>query len=203
MTRSTQNQQISILNAAFAFGKWKFVWTSSETVVNNIWYTMSYGSKAERNCKNALRVGGASDLNLYSAELGDFLLGWATFPMEYRHAPKMDGVVILTSAFPGGSTENYNEGDTATHEVGHWLGLYHTFQGGCRESFGGDGVRDTPAEKEPNFGCPGVVDSCPGKPGNDPTDNFMDYTYDSCMTKFTKGQFSRITDEFAAYRADK
>lgn len=193
--------QIDVLNAAYKPAGWTYVLKSTDTTVNNDWFVTQPGKPSEKQMKEALRVGGAGDLNLYSANIGGGLLGWATFPKDYTSAPEMDGVVMLYTSMPGGSATNYNEGDTATHEVGHWMGLYHTFQGGCREIGGGDGVADTPAEKEANYGCPGTVDSCPSDPGNDPTTNFMDYVYDSCMTEFTKGQFDRIAQEFSAYRA--
>jgi len=203
VSSATIQSQINVLNAAYKTGGWSFTLVGTDTTANDSWYTVSPGSPAESQMKSTLRKGSADDLNLYSANIGGGLLGWATFPSDYSRSPSMDGVVMLTSSLPGGTATHYDEGDTATHEVGHWMGLYHTFQGGCREIGGGDGVADTPPEKEANYGCPGTVDSCPDSVGNDPTTNFMDYVYDSCMNTFTSGQFARINQEYSAYRAGK
>lgn len=201
MSDSMITEQIAVLNGAYNKAGYFYELKTTDVTTNNEWFLVEPSTKAEKDMKNTLRKGGPGDLNLYSANIGGGLLGWATFPKDYTSAPSMDGVVILYTSFPGGSAVNYNEGDTVTHEVGHWMGLYHTFQGGCREIGGGDGVADTPAEAKANYGCPGVVDSCPNDAGNDPTTNFMDYVYDSCMSEFTAGQFSRINEEFSAYRA--
>ncbi|MEQ1604624.1 MAG: zinc metalloprotease [Pyrinomonadaceae bacterium] len=195
--------QIGVLNAAYANTGWQFQLVSTNRTTNASWYTCSGGS-CESAMKNALRQGSADDLNIYSNNMGGGLLGWATFPSSYNSAPKMDGVVILYSSVPGGSAAPYNLGDTATHEVGHWMGLYHTFQGGCvRSGTGGDGVADTAAEKSPAFGCPTGRDTCRNIAGLDPITNFMDYTDDACMTNFSAGQDTRMDSMFTTYRFGK
>ena len=146
--------------------------------------------------RSQTRVGGAETLNIWVVEFP--YLGIAQFPWDYDKNSDTDGVRVLWSSLPEGSETNYNEGDTATHEVGHWLGLFHTFDGGCSPE--NDGVNDTPAQSSPTGGCPEGRDSCE-LPGLDPIHNYMDYSYDSCLTEFTEGQTLRMQDMYAAYRA--
>jgi len=192
--------QIAVLNAAFAGTGWQFQVAAITRTENAAWYTMGYNSTAEAQAKAALRQGSADDLNIYIAGIGDGLLGWATFPSSYSGNPSRDGVVILNESLPGGSASPYNLGDTATHEVGHWMGLYHTFQGGCSKS--GDLVADTPAERSAAYGCPIGRDTC-ASAGVDPVTNFMDYTDDSCMDRFSTEQDVRMDAMWTTYRAGK
>ena len=190
--------QIAVLNSAFGSWGWTFNLVSTDRTNNAIWYTAGPGSTGETQMKNALHRGTADDLNIYTNSPGGGLLGWATFPWNYNSAPTKDGVVILNQSVPGGTAAPYNLGDTATHEVGHWMGLYHTFQGGCRGQ--GDLVSDTAAEKTPAYGCPTGRDTCRRNAGVDPINNFMDYTDDACMFEFTTGQDGRMDSMFTQYR---
>lgn len=177
----------------FTFDLTKVTWT-----VNAQWYAVTPGP-VEKEMKKALHEGDAGTLNVYSANIGAGLLGWATFPKGYNNGQDyLDGIVMLDESMPGGSLDIYSEGDTLTHESGHWLALYHTFQGACSAS--GDFVADTPKEKSPAFYCPQGRDTCAAA-GDDPIHNFMDYTQDSCMDRFTPGQAQRMSDAWQQFRA--
>lgn len=200
------NDQITVLNASFAGATgtdasntpFRFSLSSVDRTTNASWFEAGPGTAAEREMKTTLHVGGPDVLNFYTNNAGGYLLGWATFPFWYAANPEMDGVVCLFSSLPGGSTVPYDEGDTGTHEVGHWVGLFHTFQGGCAANYN-DFVADTPSERSPAFGCPVGRDTCP-KPGVDPIENFMDYSDDPCMYRFTNGQSARMEALSLQYR---
>lgn len=201
VSTQTINDQIHVLNAAYSPHGFSFSLVSIDNTVNNSWYTAMPDTTAEAQMKIALRQGGKADLNLYVNSMGGGLLGWATYPWDYVQEPSIDGVVVLNSSLPGGSAAPYNLGDTATHEVGHWMGLFHTFQGGCKfKPTKGDRVADTPAERSFATGCPTGRDSCPNLAGLDPIHNFMDFTDDACMNEFTPGQFERMADYWVTFR---
>lgn len=197
VTAAQISDQMDVLNGAYGAYNWTFNLAGTTTTANSTWYNNCDASSTEAAMKSALRQGGSADLNIYTCNPGGGLLGWATFPWWYAGDPTSDGVVILNESLPGGSAAPYNEGDTATHEVGHWLGLYHTFQGGCSKS--GDQVSDTEKERSAAYGCPTGRDSCRGG-GLDPIFNFMDYTDDYCMFEFTPWQGNRMDWAWSTYR---
>jgi hypothetical protein len=170
---------------------------------NATWFqSMATNFELEMQIKQLLRRGGPETLNIYTVDGGPYL-GFAYYPsvLTSPDFAALDGVVLDWRSLPGGTFEIYSEGDTATHEVGHWLALYHTFEGKCSSK--NDYIADTPAEFGPAFFCPIGRDSCAGasRPGLDPIFNFMDYTQDSCMYQFTSGQVQRMQAAWAAFRA--
>jgi hypothetical protein len=200
LTTTQMQSQLNVLNNAYAASGFSFTLAGTETTTNSDWYSIAFpASGAEpsdaKAMKTALHKGTKAALNIYSTTFSDGTLGYAQFPSTNNTT--LDGVVLDYRSIPGGSLSPYNLGDTATHEVGHWVGLYHTFQGGCSGS--GDSVGDTPAEASPAFGCPTGRDTCTAT-GLDPIKNFMDYTDDSCMNTFTAGQTTRMQNQWLTYR---
>jgi pregnancy-associated plasma protein-A len=198
--------QIQVLNATFggfeggfATG-FRFTLAGVTRTVNAAWYYASFG-KDERAMKSALHQGGSNALNMYLTTAGPYL-GWAYYPNQVnKGSAYLDGIVIDWESMLGTSTTYagaYDQGETATHETGHWLNLAHTFEGACNHW--GDRVADTPAEATPTSGCPAGKDTC-SDPGLDPIHNYMDYSYDQCYTEFTAGQAARMQDAWLFYRA--
>ncbi len=137
-------------------------------------------------------------LNIWVGNLGGGILGYAQFPGT--GAPETDGVVIRNVYFgrTGSVVAPFNKGRTATHEVGHWLGLFHIWgdEPACQRD---DLVADTPLQKSENYGCPSFPQgsttsggSCTGSTPGSMFMNFMDYTDDACMNMFSQGQVSRM-----------
>ncbi len=188
--------QIKVLTRAFKSRGFVFKLKGTTRTKNKRWFTKCHKNAPYNRMTNKLAVDPTKNLNIYLCNPSGGLLGFAFLPGGAVTGTNQDGAVLLYSSLPNGSAAPYNEGDTGTHEVGHWLGLLHTFQGGCND---GDKVGDTPAETSPAYGCPVGRDSCPSA-GVDPIFNFMDYTDDSCMNSFTKGQKIRMRQQVAAFR---
>ncbi len=200
VTAQQITQQVAVLNNTYAGGEsaaaadtgFSFTLAGTDRYRNDAWHV----DRSSATYRKKTRLGGANALNIW---LVDFkYLGIATFPWDYAKSPGIDGIRVNYGSLPGGPILHYDQGETATHEAGHWFGLYHTFQGGCTTT--NDGVSDTPAQSSPTNGCPAGRDSC-SLPGLDPIHNYMDYSYDSCYNQFTSGQASRMRNMFAAYRA--
>ncbi|KAI9328716.1 hypothetical protein BDR26DRAFT_900684 [Obelidium mucronatum] len=143
--------QINVLNIDFQ-GKMQFFLAGVTRQNNSAWWTAKTREPLFSQMTAALRVGGAETLNIYTNNPDGGILGIATLPSSYKWYPKDDSVLIHHGTLPGGYLVPYDLGKTATHEVGHWFGLYHTFEGGCSAT--GDYVDDTPAEASAASGCP-------------------------------------------------
>jgi Pregnancy-associated plasma protein-A len=206
LTNQQLQEQVNVLNADYggfeggAYTGFSFKLAGVDRTDNPNWfYNLGPGSPVEREAKAATHQGDASTLNIWTTN-GPGYLGFATFPSWYKRSPQLDGIVVDYNSFVGGAYgTNFSLGKTATHEAGHWLGLLHTFQGGCNDK--GDYVADTPDERYPAAGCPEGLDTCPS-PGADPIHNYMDYTFDSCYDQFTQGQADRMQDFYSYFRAD-
>ncbi len=201
-------RQLAALNQALAgyqselsaVARYRFRLKKVDYTRRDGWYHAYLHGPRDKRMKRKLHRGNQGALNLYingGGPRGYPVLGWSRFPWQYASSPRLDGVTVNVAALPGGRARGYNLGDTLVHEVGHWLGLLHTFEGGCGTR--GDLVADTPDEAEPSYECETTRDTCV-EPGLDPVRNFMDYSLDSCMDMLTNGQVRRMDAAFENWR---
>ncbi|KAL4886888.1 pregnancy-associated plasma protein-A-domain-containing protein [Aspergillus karnatakaensis] len=180
-------QQMYVVNQVFTRTGFSFILSGVDNQVIANLDAVWYGNAADAQIKQ-YRIGNAQTVNLYVVP---------QIAYEYAgYASQIDDIVMARAHIPGGSAYGTNSGKVAGHEIGHWLGLFHTFQGGCD---GGDYVDDTSAEASPANECPWVRDTCP-ETGSDPIHNHMDYTNDACRYQFTTGQINRMHSMWTGYR---
>eukprot|EP00775_Hariotina_reticulata_P003638 gene3638-3899_t len=171
--------------------------------------------------KETLWRGDMGVLNVYIKDVKDIskgsngsrtIAGRSTLPYRFDsgscdNATYNDGIWLLYSTVTDGSLAT--QGGMLVHEVGHWLGLLHTFEGGCNGTqANGDEVLDTPAEidrgSNPRSGSCNITDSCPLDPGNDAVSNWMTYSADICRIgkndSLTNGQIQRMKNMWVTYR---
>lgn len=164
-----------------------------DTSAGNLWFN----DEDEYGYKSKFQKDPFTYVNIYTNTAGGNL-GYAYFPQS--HAGTWKDGIVLWHLFVGGRNNGagvYNQGRTLVHEMGHYLGLNHTFEEGCTNTYSsGDLIVDTNAEATANYGCSPVT-SC-GTP--DPINNYMDYSEDSCMSEFTKEQANRAVCSLVNYR---
>jgi hypothetical protein len=197
---------INNLNLGFAGTPFSFYLYRVDRTNNKSWYSnCGIDTKNEKKMKQRLAYDTRYVLNIYSCvptfsnlPPGQILVGYAYQPYWFPENSSRHGVVLHPTVLPGGGNADYGQyGLVGIHEVGHYLGLFHTFQGGCAD---GDLVSDTPAQAAAHFACLIGIDTCSDSAGPDDTRNFMNYSNDACMNHFTQGQVELMVMETQARR---
>lgn len=207
ITQDMVNAQIGVMNTVYNQYGVSFQLVNTSWTVNDDWAVAADEATMDA-LKSALRIGTYDNINMYyHTDLYGGDLGTCTLPSQVPAGAdpsvySSDGCNVNANTMPNGTMEGYNLGMTSVHETGHWLGLLHTFEGySC--SGDGDYVSDTKVESQSTSGCPisPPKDSCPSVPGNDPINNYMDYSTDACYNNFTPGQVARIASLWTQFRA--
>lgn len=208
---SLLTKQLAVMNEGYAGTGFSFELVDTDFTVNDAWSEIDVTQSDDSvmmEMKNKLRKGSYSELNVYFiSDLANGILGMCEFPTKEIDASDpssfaFDGCLVHGGTLPGSDEfpGKFDLGLTAVHEVGHWFGLFHVFQGSSCSS-DGDLVADTPFQSSATSGCPTGKDSCPNSPGKDSINNYMDYSDDKCYSEFTAGQIKRLQDIFADMRA--
>mmetsp|Transcript_4349 Transcript_4349/g.15039 ORF Transcript_4349/g.15039 Transcript_4349/m.15039 type:complete len:834 (-) Transcript_4349:49-2550(-) len=212
--RSYIDDQIDVLNAAFSGAEdarakssgITFALQEVKKVANDDYFYGCYSAykeiAAELNPKPSGR-----ELLVYTCLPKDGILGWTNFPFVFPELDPSHGVWLRYETLPGFNFTPFHLGKTLVHEVGHWCGGYHTFEGRSCEG-AGDKVWDTPSEAQPTFGgaeANRAKDTCAdgggfSADGPDPVENYLDYSDDEVMTRFTIDQIKRFHQELSLYR---
>lgn len=197
-------KQIDVLNNDFKPFGIEFKLASFQSVFNDTWAAVDLVDDEYDTIpmKKALHKGGKLSLNIYTTSFKrPSYNGYSSFPWDYEIHPELDGIVVSFDTLPDGTNVDFS-GITVTHEVGHWLGLYHIYRGEfkCDTSFeNGDWVDDTPIQTMSDTRCQ-PRDTCPELPGVDLVNNHMDFTINTCANSFTPGQIKRAQDQLRAFR---
>jgi hypothetical protein len=201
--------QLAELNTAYKPSGFQFKLVNLTRTISDSWASGATAADVQA-MQQSLRQGSYGTLNIYfMSDLAYGILGQCSMPTNIGQSPApsvyaSDGCFVQSGSMPNGSIYGYNQGKTAVHETGHWLGLFHPFEGySCTGA--GDFVSDTPQQSTATSGCPTnpPKDSCPYQPGLDAIHNYMDYSTDQCYTNFTTDQILRMQQLWIIYRKGK